>query len=203
MKKWIVSAFLVFVLIFMFYSGNKITIENNGNKNQTEQNLNHTNQKSSDIEDEKEAYNSALELLYKGHMNGIEFGIGADSIEIIERWGEPDEKVNFMGGLLLSYDDIYFLTDGLISNEGITYGKVIGIYYTGEEAIYGIQIGMPLKQLEEILGAPNNTYISQYSELYADNHLIVSYRADKYVADFEIDEQSEMVQSISIWQEEE
>ncbi|HVI39769.1 MAG TPA: hypothetical protein VM577_03840, partial [Anaerovoracaceae bacterium] len=131
MRKWITLALLIsFVFILIFYSGNKIPIENNGIKNQTlNQNLNNIDNNSSQKEDEEEEYNSALELLYKGNMDGIEFGIGTNSIDIIEQWGDPNQKVNFMGGLLLVYNDIYFLTDGLILNEGITYGKVIGIYY--------------------------------------------------------------------------
>ena len=131
-------------------------------------------------------------------MDGVKFGIGTNSIEIIKQWGEPNQKNNFMGGLLLSYDEIFFLTDGNILNDNITYGDVIGIYYTGEETMYGIYEGMPLEQVEEILGNPNGTYISYYSELYAENNMIIKYEAGEYTVFFEIDDESKTVQSISI-----
>jgi hypothetical protein len=201
MRKWITLTLLIsFIFLLILYSGNKIPIENNGINNQTlNQNLNNIDNNSSRNVDEEEEYNPALELLYNGSMDGIEFGIGTNSIDIIEEWGEPNQKVNFMGGLLLVYDDIYFFTDGFILNKEITYGKVTEIYYTGEESIYGIQIGTALEQVKETLGSPNNTYISHYSELYIDDNLIVNYRAGEYEANFEIDDESEMVHSVSIW----
>ena len=205
MRKWILVGLIVsLVFIFIFYNGNRIPIENNNIKNQTlNWGFNRTDNNLSQKKDEEKKYNPALEMLYKGYMDTVEFGIGTSGIEIIEQWGEPNQKDNFMGGLLLAYDDIYFFTDGLILKDSITYGDVMGIYYTGDETVYGIQIGMPLEQVKEILGSPDNTYSSHYSELYNDNNLIVNYKAGEYEVNFEIDDKNETVQSISVWKEEE
>lgn len=147
-------------------------------------------------------YNSALEQLYKGKMDGINFGIGADAAEIINLSGEPNQKSNFMGGLLLSYDETFFLTDGNILNDTITYGDVTGVYYTGERTIYGVHKGMPLEEVKEILGEPNDTYIAYSSELYEENNLIIKYGAGEYTVLFEMDDEDKTVRSISIWRNE-
>ncbi|WP_242975254.1 DUF4309 domain-containing protein [Anaerovirgula multivorans] len=204
----IIAGFIVILtFILIFYNENKIVIkDDNGNEilNQELKNrdINEENGISSQKKDEEEKYNPALELLYTGKMDGIEFGIGTNSTEIIEKWGEPDYKDNYMGGLLLSYDKTYFLTDGIIIDDSISYGTVGGIYYTGEATIYGIHIGMLLREVEEILGKPNHTYISDNSELYFDNNLIVKYKAGAHTVIFEIENGSETVQSISLWKEE-
>ncbi len=207
LNKWIIiglAGLLIvsFVIILIYFIGNKTAIENSSIKNQTsDQDYNDKDINSSDEKDEEEENNPALELLYSGKMEGVEFGIGTNSNKIMEQWGEPDYKENFMGGLLLSYDDVYFFTDGYILDDSITDGEVTGIYYTGDETVYGVHIGMPLEQVEEILGDPNNTYTSHYSELRADNNIILNYMAGEYKVDFESDE-SEMIQSISIWKNE-
>ncbi|WP_312095187.1 DUF4309 domain-containing protein [Aminipila sp.] len=135
-------------------------------------------------------YVPELELLYEGKMDQIEFGIGSNYNDIIGQWGNPDENVDFMGAILLVYNGIYFF---------INDNQVVGIYYNGEKIIYGTQIGMSDKQLEETLGKPNDTYISHYSELYTDDNLILNYKADKYMVNFEINPESKKIESISIW----
>lgn len=204
MRNWIAAGFIVgFVLILIFYSGHQIPAENDSVSHQTiNQDIDHIDSDPPQKEDAEEKYNPALELLYTGNMDGLEFGIGSDSGKIIEQRGEPDQEDNFMGGLLLSYDELFFLTDGFMINGRITHGKVTGIYYIGEESVYGVHIGMPLDQVEELLGDPYGTSISHYSELYTDNNIIVQYRAGGYAAIFEIDDESDLVCSISIWQEE-
>ena len=146
--------------------------------------------------------NQSIEMFYKAFVSTVEFDIGTNGSKIIDKWGEPNQKANFVGGLLLSYQDTYFFTDGILSNRGITYGDVIGIYYTGDEALYGIHTGMSFEQIEAILGKPNDQYTSQNSEIYNENNLILIYRTDNYKVEFELGGESKTVQSISIWKEE-
>lgn len=204
MRKWITVGFIAcFALLIFFYSKDLLGIDHDDGQNQmVNQDINNIEISSQEI-DEEENDNPALELLSAGKMDGIDIGIGANGKEIIEQLGEPVYKENFLGGLVLSYDDIHFFTDGIISNDNTTYGNVAGIYYTGGEAKYGTNVGMSLKQVEEILGSPDHTYTAQSSELYGDNHLIVRYIKGEYTVKFEVDNESEKVQSISIWREKE
>lgn len=141
---------------------------------------------------EKEEYIPSLELLYQGKMDGINFALGTDSNTIITQWGVPNQNVEFMGSILLAYNDIYFFTYK---------NKIVGIYYNGKETVYGVKIGSSLDKVADLLGKPNNTFTSQYNELYVDDNLILVYKAGEYSVNFEIDPKSETVSSISIWQE--
>jgi len=201
MKKWITAGCIAaIILMLIFYIGNQMNAEKDTIDNQTQQDSNHVDVES-DRESEKEAgYHPALELLHAGKMDGIPFAIGTKSIEIIEEWGEPDQTADFLGGLLLAYEDVFLLTDGVVLDDGLTYGTLVGILYIGQNPVYGIQIGMTREEVEAVLGAPNHTYISENSELYADQQTIVRYRAGDYTADIEISHENGTVQSISIWE---
>lgn len=180
-KKWILLIIIIICFIIVFFSVNNETIKKGIHK----ENLNlHSN---------KEEYMPSLKLLYEGKMNGIKFGIGTKYDKIITQWGEPEEyNDSFMGGILLKYGDTYFL---------VSDNQVTGIYYTGNNKIYGVQIGMELEQVEEILGSPNDLYTSQYSELYINEPLILKYKADKYIVNFEINTENKKVNSIAIFQD--
>lgn len=205
MRKWITVGFIAcFALLIIFYTKDMVNIDHDDSQNQiVNHDINNIEIDSPQKIDEEENDNPALELLSMGKMDGIDIGLGADGKEIIEQLGEPVYQENFLGGLVLSYDDIHFFTDGIISNDNITYGNVAGIYYTGGETKYGTHVGMSLKQVEEILGSPDHTYTAQSSELYGDNHLIARYIKGEYTVKFEVDNESEKVQSISIWREKE
>ena len=204
MRKWIVIGLAAcFALIFILHGEINIKPESKNNDYQKlNQSLNTVEINPSPKPVEEEKYNPTFELLYKGYMDGVEFGIGTDGAEIIKKWGEPDIKDNFIGGLLLSYDDTYFFTDGLIQNDGsTTYGNLSGIYYTGDDTIYNIQMGMTSEQVEDILGKADEIYTSHNSELFSDDNIIMKYYAGGYSAIFEVDDLSERVRSISMWKE--
>ncbi len=180
-KKWILLMIIIICFIFIFFSFNYGNIKRGINK----ENLN--------LHASKEEYMPALELLYEGKMNDIEFGIGTKYDKIITQWGEPEEYTDsFMGGELLKYGDTYFFVND---------NHVTGIYYTGSNEIYGVQIGMDLEQVVEILGSPNALYDSPYSELYPNEPLILEYKADKYIVNFEINTENKKVNSICILQD--
>ncbi len=178
-KKWIFISIIIILFIFIFLSVNNGNIKNGINKE--------------NIHSNKEEYMPALELLYEGKINGVEFGIGTKSDKIITQWGEPEEyNDSFMGGILLKYGDTYFF---------VSDNQVTGIYYTGNNEIYGVQIGMDQEQVEEILGTPSDLYTSLYSELYPDEPLILKYKAGKYIVNFEINTENKKVSSIAIFQD--
>ncbi len=180
-KKWIFISIIIIFFIFIFFT------ENNGNIN-TDINKENLNQHTS-----KEENIPALELLNEGKMNSIKFGIGTNSDKIITESGEPEEyNDSFMGGILLNYGDTYFL---------VSDNQVTGIYYAGNNEIYGVQIGMDQEQVEEILGSPSDSYTSLYSELYPDEPLILKYKAGKYIVNFEINPENKKVNSIAIFQD--
>ncbi len=220
MRKWITVAFIAsFIPLLIFYS-NGVTnhagtasdilitcpaitapIEGVDDQDQTsDQDFNDLDLDSSGDIEEVRNYNPALELLSEGRMDGIEFAGGADGKDIVSRRGAPDFEENFMGGLLLAYGETYFLTDGSIYDDHTSYGTVVSIYYTGKEAVYGICAGMSSQQVKDALGSPNDTYISEGSELYPDGSLIAVYKAGKYTAAFVMNGESETVQSIWIHQ---
>ena len=178
-KKVILILIIIISLFFIVFSVNYENIK----KNINEENQNII----------KNEYIPALALLYEGKMDDIEFGIGINYDKLIAQWGDPEEYTeSFMGGKLLKYGDTYFL----VSDDIIT-----GIYYTGDDEIYGIKIGMGLEQIVEILGGKNRLYRSIYSELYINDPLILEYKAGKYIVNFEINTENKKVDSISIFQD--
>lgn len=178
-KKWIFISIIIIFFIFIFLSVNNGNFKNGINKE--------------NMPASKEEYMPALELLYEGKMNGVEFGIGTKYDKIITQWGEPEEYTDsFMGGILIKYGDTYFFVND---------NQVTGIYYTGSNEIYGVEIGMDLEQVVEILGDQNDLYDSPYSELYPDEPLILEYKAGKYIVNFEINTENKKVNSIAIFQD--
>ncbi|WP_312653466.1 DUF4309 domain-containing protein [Aminipila sp.] len=178
-KKWIfISIIIIFIIFILFCVNNQNTKNGINNEN---------------IHPSKESYMPALELLYEGKMNGVEFGIGTKYDKIITQWGEPEEYTDsFMGAILIKYGDTYFFVND---------NQVTGIYYTGSNEIYGVEIGMDLEQVVEILGSQNDLYDSPYSELYPDEPLILEYKAGKYIVNFEINTENKKVNSICILQD--
>jgi len=135
---------------------------------------------------------------YKGKMDGIEFGIGAISGDIIDKWGEPDASDYFLGGLYLKYGDIVFFTNGYDES-----GKVVNISFSDENTeVYGIRLGMMIKEIEEILGTPDTVTSSkdnEESEYYYDNWT-TSYVVGNYELIFAHKDKDSSIKWIDLWQ---
>ncbi len=142
----------------------------------------------------KEQIDPLFEPLQYGKINDIEFGIGSTKDEILSKWGEPQESYDgFIGGELIKYDDINFF---------ISEGKVTGVQYNGNAEAYGIKKGMDVEQVKEILGKPSSSYNSLYGELYINEPLILQYNVKSYAVKIEIDNKTNKVISIAVFQEE-
>ena len=122
--------------------------------------------------------NPLLKLAYEGKIDGIDFGIGSYSGDIVKKWGIPDRYDNFMGGLYLAYDDkdVVFSTNTFMDDGQITYADVIWIGFWGENReIFNVRIGMTFEEIEEVLGRSSSKetpYENQDSELYCENWTI-------------------------------
>lgn len=104
---------------------------------------------------DKYAYNEYLKLAYEGKMDGIEFGIGDNTEEVVKKWGEPLEIDYFAGGLYLKYDNIVFFTNGYTDEGKIHHGEIQNMILFNNKDTYGIKSGMDIYAIEKILGQPN------------------------------------------------
>jgi len=147
---------------------------------------------------EKPSKEELLKKAYGGKIDGIEFGIGAISGDIIDKWGEPDASDYFLGGLYLKYGDIVFFTNGYDES-----GKVVNISFSDENTeVYGIRLGMMIKEIEEILGTPDAVTSSkdnEESEYYFDNWT-TSYVVGNYELIFAHKDKDSSIKWIDLWQ---
>ncbi|WP_202709004.1 DUF4309 domain-containing protein [Sporosalibacterium faouarense] len=133
--------------------------------------------------------NPLFKQVKEGKLEGIEFGIGTYSRDIVEKWGMPDRYDNFMGGLYLAYDDkgVVFSTYTSLNDGKIEYADVmwIGIYGDDKE-ICNVKLGMNFKEIISVLGEPSyqrNSTQNEAMELY-DGECTIEYETDKYILVF-------------------
>lgn len=145
--------------------------------------------------------NPLLNLAYEGKVDGIEFGLGTNSSEIVEKWGMPDEYDYFAGGVYLAYvgKDVVFFTDGyMIANE-INHGNVKWIWIGKDNReIYNIKIGMTFNEIIEVLGEPDfirNPQENENSEFYYEKWTII-YNVGEYSLVFLTNEEEGPVVSV-------
>lgn len=95
---------------------------------------------------------SILDIISEGRVDTVEFGIGASVKDIIEAYGEPEEKDNFMGGSFISYKDFTFFIDKNI--EEIEEGIVVKLGFSEGSELFGVNVGMKFDDIKKILGDP-------------------------------------------------
>lgn len=127
------------------------------------------------------------ELLSMGRINGVEFGTGSKTKDIVGAWGPPDYYEGFQAGLYLQYGNIIFFTNSWnLDDEG--YVSVIGL---GENTnTYGARVGMSCPEIKAILGPPvweGYTGMGELGSGYENEDWVLYYQAgDKcitYIAD--------------------
>lgn len=127
------------------------------------------------------------ELLSMGRINGVEFGIGSKTRDIVEAWGPPDYYEGFQAGLYLQYGNIIFFTNSWdLDDEG--YVSVIGL---GENInTYGARVGMSCSEIKAILGQPaweGYTGMGELGSGYENEDWVLYYQAGSkcitYLAD--------------------
>lgn len=171
--------------------------ENNELDNEDEAN-NTDESDNSEVVTEEQPKEDLLKSAYEGKIDGIEFGIGDIGTDIIGKWGEPDESDYFLGGFYLSYDDIMFLTNGYDET-----GEVVSILFFDKNAeVFGIKLGMTMKEIEKVLGTPDETTSlkdNEQSELYMDNWT-TKYKLGNYELTFVHEDKDGPVEWFSLWQ---
>jgi len=138
--------------------------------------------------------NPLLELARQGRVDGIEFGIGDKTKDIVEKWGKPDRKEWFLGGLYYRYDDknvVFFTNEGSVGQDGneIVNGDVVDIGIFGEDReVYNVRLGMTIEEITAILGEPTYTMTPEYNE---DSELFYGwtykYDVGEYIVYFQAD----------------
>ena len=111
------------------------------------------------------------ESAFQGKIEGLEFGIGDLTEQIIALWGMPDKYDYYLDGLYLKYTDrnVIYFTSAVFKEDQIEHGKVVNIAVFGQENSYfGVKIGTKFKDMEEILGKPSAFFSDQDHE---DNEL--------------------------------
>lgn len=100
----------------------------------------------------------------QGKLDGIDYLLGAEGNLIVKEMGAPTVNTNG-DSIYLSYEDVDFLTDGKEdeTTDG-NYGELKIIRYTGNKFVYGVKIGMPLKDAKDILGEPEYSFTNPVSE---------------------------------------
>ncbi len=165
--------------------GNDTNIEET---NKNEQNIDKDSLKDTDKDDSNDVSNQddkksqLLKSAYEGKIDSVEFGIGDIGTDIIKKLGEPDQKDYILGGLYFQYGEITFLTNGFDES-----GEVVSILFTDETTeVFGIKLGMTVKEIEEVLGVPDKTLSlkdNEENELYEGNWATV-YDLGKYKLTF-------------------
>lgn len=161
--------------------GNDTNIEeaNKNNQNIDKDPLKDTDKDdSNDVSNQNDTKKQLLKSAYEGKIDGVEFGIGDIGTDIIKKLGEPDQEDYILGGLYLQYGEITFLTNGFDES-----GEVVSILFSDETTeVFGIKLGMTVKEIEEVLGVPDRTLSSkdnEESELYQGNWATV-YDLEQY-----------------------
>lgn len=86
-------------------------------------------------------------------IDKIEFGIGDNAEELVEKWGLPLEVDYIYGGLYLKYEDVVFYTNGYITDDKTYfYGTIVTI--EAKEG-FGVKSGMLIVESRAILGEPD------------------------------------------------
>lgn len=152
---------------------------------------NDLNEKENTDSEQTKVEKELLKQAYEGKMDGVEFGIGDNGNDIVEKWGEPVREGYFLGGLYMSYEDIVFLTDGCMDeNKMYEYGNIVAICNVGDNKVFEVKNGMTLEEIKEVLGEPD--YIYEYKsgdeedELYGDSWLAI-YNTGDYNVIFEFE----------------
>jgi len=135
----------------------------------------------SSLDPVNEEYNALYKAAYNGFIDNVDFGIGDDAAEIIEKWGEPLSKGYIYGGLYLHYDKATFYTNGYIEDDNYIYGN-IGMIDTKET--YGVKEGMLIEEVRDILGTPDGEDI--YDELREYGEGIYYPRLYYYAGDYTV-----------------
>lgn len=161
--------------------GNDTNIEeaNKNNQNIDKDPLKDTDKDdSNDVSNQNDTKKQLLKSAYEGKIDGVEFGIGDIGTDIIKKLGEPDQEDYILGGLYLQYGEITFLTNGFDES-----GEVVSMLFSDETTeVFGIKLGMTVKEIEEVLGVPDRTLSSkdnEESELYQGNWATV-YDLEQY-----------------------
>lgn len=197
----------VIISVFIFSACESHVSEFEGNKNVKNSNIQPSNEtkvyNDNNMEEEVEEIteyithenNPLLKLACEGKVDGIDFGIGSYSGEIVEKWGMPDRCDNYMGGAYLAYDDkdVTFLTNTPMYDGKMEYADVVWIVIWGDSReIYNVRIGMTFEEIEEVLGRPSSKetpYENEESELYGGKWTI-TYDTGKYLLEFVADEEN-------------
>ena len=161
--------------------GNDTNIEETNKNDQDidKDSLNNTDKdNSNEVSNQDDTKKQLLKSAYEGKIDGVEFGIGDIGTDIIKKLGEPDQEDYILGGLYLQYGEITFLTNGFDES-----GEVVSILFSdGTTEVFGINLGMTVKEIEEVLGMPDRTLSlkdNEENELYEGNCATV-YDLGKY-----------------------
>ena len=141
------------------------------------------------------------ESAFQGKIEGLEFGIGDSTEEIITLWGMPDKYDYYLGGLYLKYTDrnVIYFTSAVFKEGQIDHGNVVTIAVFGQEKSYfGVKIGNKFKDMEEVLGKPSSIVSDQEhedSELFRDSW-VAYYDAGDYEIAFRSSHEDGPIQDV-------
>ncbi len=124
--------------------------------------------------------NEFLEAGKLGYMYSSEIPIGASKAQLISIYGEPIVSDWYNGGILYSYNDLFYILDEKETVKAIN--------------MSGNRIKTILQDVSASLGPPSHI---EYSEL--TNSYFYSYHLGDYLLLFEADDQTSMV--LNIWLE--
>ncbi|MBJ6364287.1 DUF4309 domain-containing protein [Paenibacillus sp. GCM10012307] len=123
--------------------------------------INHTNNgQQTDESEEKQVPTSedGIEKKFpssasEGLIEGIEFGIGDLTSDVIRDWGEPETMDYWEGGLYFSYPRLVLFTDARKDNDDqLIDGTIQQMGFRSGSELFGVKVGQTFEEIAAVLG---------------------------------------------------
>jgi hypothetical protein len=130
---------------------------------------------------------------YDGHFDNSNIIADENKDAIIKNMGNANSQSYFMGGTALEYDNYTFLLYGS-GVDGRSEGDIAGIFYHGTDTRYGVQGGVDMEQIKEVLGKPNREEVISTEEesFYSFGTVLLTYYTGSYKVTFISDNEEKL-----------
>ena len=106
---------------------------------------------------EEQSGQGPMQLAFEGRVEGIEAGVGSRLQQVIAELGEPIELGHFEGSSFVSYENMTFMLGEIVESTNED-AEVTGIIASEGYKLYGVQVGMTMDEIKNILGAAQQEY---------------------------------------------
>jgi hypothetical protein len=128
-------------------------------------------------------YHKKLGLAYEGKIDTLPFKIGSKGNEIIKKYGKPKEEGFFDGAYFITYEKTTYFLNWSTDDK---YGEVLSIGVGRGFKLFGIKVGMPIKNIQKILGKIDHTSPPSLNKEDEEGGTIwkFQYDLDKFILEF-------------------